>query len=87
MLFVLILAEAVLMSTLNIGNEVIDLECHYMYSLLCGVFGYECNVYSFFIKVKKNGSLRVCSAGLLKTLWKKEKLLVTSNFSVSHNVF
>ena len=23
----------------------------------------------------------------LKTLWEKEKLLVTSNFSISHNVF
>ena len=31
--------------------------------------------------------LRVCSASLLKTLWKKEKLLVTSNFSFSHSVF
>ena len=31
--------------------------------------------------------LRVCSAGLLKTLWEKEKLLVTSNFSFSHSVF
>ena len=31
--------------------------------------------------------LRVCSASLLKTLWEKEKLLVTSNFSISHSVF
>ena len=31
--------------------------------------------------------LRVCSITLLKTLWEKEKLLVTSNFSFSHNVF
>ena len=31
--------------------------------------------------------LRVCSTSLLKTLWEKEKLLVTSNFSFSHNVF
>ena len=30
---------------------------------------------------------RVCSASLLKTLWEKEKLLVTSNFSFSHSVF
>ena len=30
--------------------------------------------------------LLVCSTSLLKTLWKKEKLLVTSNFSFSHNV-
>ena len=31
--------------------------------------------------------LRVCSTSLLKTLWKKEKLLVASNFSFSHSVF
>ena len=31
--------------------------------------------------------LRVCSASLLKTLWKKEKILTTSNFSFSHSVF
>ena len=30
--------------------------------------------------------LCVCSTSLLKTLWKKEKLLVTSNFSFSHSV-
>ena len=31
--------------------------------------------------------LRVCSISLLKTLWEKEKLLVSSNFSFSHSVF
>ena len=31
--------------------------------------------------------LRVCSTSLLKTLWKKEKLLVTSNFSFSPQCF
>ena len=31
--------------------------------------------------------LRVCSISLMKTLWEKEKLLVTSNFSFSHIVF
>ena len=31
--------------------------------------------------------LRVCSTCLLKTLWVKEKLLVTSNFSFTHSVF
>ena len=31
--------------------------------------------------------LRVCSIGLLRTLWEKEKLLVTSNFSFSRGVF
>ena len=31
--------------------------------------------------------LRVCSTRLLKTLWEKEKLLVTSNFSFSRSIF
>ena len=31
-------------------------------------------------------SLHVCSTSLVKTLWEKEKLLVTSNFSFSHSV-
>ena len=31
--------------------------------------------------------LRVCSPSRLKTLWEKEKLLGTSNFSFSHSVF
>ena len=31
--------------------------------------------------------LRVCCIVLLKTLWEKEKLLETSNFSFSHSVF
>ena len=35
----------------------------------------------------KPWSLRVCSTSLLKTLWEKEKLLETSNFSFYHSVF
>ena len=31
--------------------------------------------------------LRVCSTSLLTTLWKKEKLLIMSNFSFFHSVF
>ena len=31
--------------------------------------------------------LCVCSTSLMKTLWEKEKLLVTSNSSFSHSVF
>ena len=31
--------------------------------------------------------LRVCRKSLLKTLWEKQTLLVTSNFSFSHSVF
>ena len=43
---------------------------------------------SFFFKViKEPWFLRVCSLSLLKTLWEKENLLVTSNFSFSYSVF
>ena len=31
--------------------------------------------------------LRPWETSLLKTLWEKEKLLITSNFSFSHSVF
>ena len=31
--------------------------------------------------------LRVCSTSILKTLWGKDELLFTSNFSFSHSVF
>ena len=36
---------------------------------------------------KKPCFLKVCNKSILKTLWEKEKLLVTSNFSFSHSVF
>ena len=36
---------------------------------------------------KKPCFLGVCCTNLLKTLWEKEKLLITSNFSFSHSVF
>ena len=35
----------------------------------------------------KSWFLRVCSTSPSKTLWEKEKLLVTSNFSFSDSVF
>ena len=31
--------------------------------------------------------LRVCNTSPLKTMWEKDKLLVTSNLSLSHSVF
>ena len=37
-------------------------------------------------KIWTNGDT-VSNLNALKTLWEKEKLLVTSNFSFSHNVF
>ena len=47
--------------------------------------------YSFEIQLtpfpNKPWFLPVCSTSLLKTLWEKEKLLITSNFSFSHTVF
>ena len=49
-------------------------------------------VTGFFLRVvnpfpKKPRFLHVWSKSLLKTLWEKEKLLVTSHFSFSHSVF
>ena len=41
-------------------------------------------VYTF---LNKPWFFRVCSTSLLKTLWEKEKLLVTSTFSFSNNAF
>ena len=38
-------------------------------------------------RISLNSGHSVCCAGLLKTLWEKEKLLVKSNFSFSHSVF
>ena len=35
----------------------------------------------------KHWFLHIYSTSLLKTLWEKEKLLVTTNFSFSHNVY
>ena len=43
--------------------------------------------YPFYPFPNKPWFLRVCSTCLLKTLWEKEKLLVTSNFSLFHSVF
>ena len=36
---------------------------------------------------KRFTSAHICNKSLLKTLWKKEKLLKTSNFPFSHSVF
>ena len=46
------------------------------------------NVFKTFLNPFPNRPLflRVCSISLLKTLWEKEKLLVMSNFSISHCV-
>ena len=35
----------------------------------------------------KYGQMGIQLSDLVETLWEKEKLLVTSNFSFSHNVF
>ena len=45
------------------------------------------SIFSFNPFPNKPWFLHVCSTSLLKTQWKKEKLLVTSNFSFSHGVF
>ena len=50
-----------------------------------------CNSSGFIISINpfpnKPWFSHVCSTSLLKTLWEKEKLLVTSNFTFSHSVF
>ena len=46
---------------------------------------YSCTTFNPF--PNKPWFSRVFSISLLKTLWEKEKLLVTSNFSFSHSVF
>ena len=48
----------------------------------CGIVGNGLNSIP-----KKPVFLLVCSTNLLKTLWYKEKLLVTSNFSFSNSAF
>ena len=56
----------------------------HMFSLLCK----KCHLKFSFNPFPNNPwFLRVCSTSLLKTLWEKQKLLVTSNFSFSHSVF
>ena len=64
-------------------------QCHYKFNTVfwksCIVFCaklMEVNPFKPF--PNKPWSLRVWSTILLKTLWEKEKLLVTSNFSFSH---
>ena len=60
-------------------------ERHFLFQM----FSTLCKTNAFFINPFPNKPLflRVCSTSLLKTLWENEKLLVTSNFSFSHNVF
>ena len=52
------------------------------YVKLMASIGYPLNPFP-----NKPWFLRVCSTSPLKTPWEKEKLLITSNFSFSHNVF
>ena len=51
----------------------------------------DCSMFWTFISgspfPNKPWFLRVCSASHLKTLWEKDKLLVTSNLSFSHSIF
>ena len=48
---------------------------------------YQSQILSFNPFPNRPWFLCVCSKGLLKTVWEKEKLLVTNNFSFSHCVF
>ena len=69
-----------------------DLYCRHVKTRTCLRKGKSIAV-CFFNRPHLNPStskslpLRVCSISLWQTLWEKEKLLVTSNFSFSHGVF
>ena len=65
--------------------EVLSNPFCYLICVVCIITG---DIY-FNPFLNKHRFLRVCSTSLLKTLWEKEKLLVTSNnfFSFSHIVF
>ena len=60
-------------------NKGSDGEC--MYALHHMILIYTINPFP-----NKPWLLHVCSKNLLKTLWEKEKLLVMSNYSLSHSV-
>ena len=62
----------------GIGNKSILRTCYYLLVEML------CNLNPF---LNKPWFLHVCSTSLLKTLWKKEKLLVTSNSSFSPQFF
>ena len=63
------------------------------YKVLCLIYNHTIPAFNtsvpFYLNPFPNRPwfLRVCSTSLLKTLWEKEKLLVTSNFSFSHSIF
>ena len=79
-------------SSANASNFVIWWRVELRYRFVCWLqmlwlwFGLEfCSLVNLF--PNKPWFLRVCSTSLLKTLWEKEKLLVTSNFSLPHSLF
>ena len=54
------------------------------------IFFFSHNVFYLLLKTLSRTNpvfLRVCIRSLLKTLWKKEKLLIMNNFSFSHCIF
>ena len=65
-------------------NKQFHLFSQFFLPYMALIFHFKCTFNPF---PNKPWFLRVCSRSLLKTLWDKEKLLVTSNFSFSHSVF
>ena len=74
----------------NVFHPVKDRNHHfsYIYPVVCKCFQFG-HVQNFVMWLRLNpfANKPCCSTSLLKTLWEKEKLLVTSNFSSSHSVF
>ena len=68
-----------------------EIHCKFCYISIFLLFAFQFNLYltmtTFNPFPNKSWFLRVCSTSLLKTLWQKKKLLVTSSFSFSHSVF
>ena len=70
------------------GCQKLSLACGW-YILLQGYFGKFVLLHPKLVNLFRNRPwfLHMCITSLLKTLWKKEKLLILSNFFFSHSVF
>ena len=78
-------ADIFILNTAGImGKEHTIVLCWLWLLSSCNTWPIDPNCFNPF--PNKSWFIRVCSISLLKTLWEKEKLLKTSNFSFSHSV-
>ena len=71
-------------NVLDLLSEKKTIQYHYHIQITSIVIFYAGIINPF---PNKPWFLHVCSTSPLKTLWEKEKLLVTSNFSFSRSIF